>query len=668
MSATTQRQSKGTDPARAQVRRRQVLLLGLVLGALAVTYRAFELQVLDAKEWRAQAEAQQADQVDLPAPRGTIYDRDGVPLAASEETFRISVAGREVKDRTQLAALLQKHTNLSRADAKRAVHVNSKWFVVPGRHPATTRQALNGIRGVYFERLLWRFYPRGNIANELIGPVTAQGDAVGGIELEFDSVLVGQPGRAILRRDAADRPLPGALQEVLAPVSGRDIVLTIDADLQEIAREALAHALRQTGAVSGEIVMADPHTGEVLAAVSSKPGGRSWRAVTEPYEPGSTLKPFIVATLLAEKKAELADSVFAENGEYTPPGRNRPIKDVHGYGWLTIADALKHSSNVVMAKLAERLDAETQYSYLRGFGFGSPTAITYPSESGGRLRRPENWSKLSSASLAIGYEISVTPLQLLMAYGALANGGVLMQPRLVREVHTREGKTAQAFEEQPVRRVIPERIADELRGVLTDVVVDGTARAASVGPFEVAGKTGTARSFANGQYKRGAYTSSFAGFFPANNPQIVFLVKLDSPVGDYYGGLTAAPVTRATLEAALAALSTPLDKRAVAVAAPPPLAIAESYVSTVANQPESGPFVFAMESGPVRRQPAPLDDNQALVPEVRGLPLRDAVRALHGSGFRVRVNGQGPVGSVEPEVGSTLPKGALIRISTLEQR
>jgi membrane peptidoglycan carboxypeptidase len=243
-----------------------------------------------------------------------------------------------------------------------------------------------------------------------------------------------------------------------------------------------------------------------------------------------------------------------------------------------------------------------------------------------------------------------------------------MQPRLVREVRTLEGKTAQTFQAQPVRRVIPERIADELRGVLTDAVEGGTARAASVGPFEVAGKTGTARSFTNGYYKPGAYYSSFAGFFPASNPQLVFLVKLDSPRGDYYGGLTAAPVTRATLEAALAALSTPLDKRAVAAAAPPPLAVAESYVKTVAHQAETGPFVFALESGPVRRQNAELDTHESAVPDVHGLALRDAVRTLHASGFRVRVKGQGVVDGMVPAPGTMLPKGAVVRVSALEIR
>lgn len=660
MSAPVQRPAK-TEEARTSARR-QLLLISLVLSSLLVTYRAFSLQIVERAQWRAKAEDQQGDQTSLPAPRGTIYDRDGVPLAASNEAFRINIAPNEVVDRKQVAQLLIEHAGLTAVEVRRALDLKKKWVVLPGRYNATTRQRLNAVRGVYFDRELQRFYPRGTIAMELIGRLSADGRPLDGLELEFNDVLRGSEGRAVQRRDAGRQPIPGALQEIISPLPGRDIYLTIDADLQEIAREALQHAITETKSASGEIVMADPRTGEILAAVSSKAGARSWRAVTEPYEPGSTIKPFVVATLLTEKRATLHDSVYAENGEFTRDGRT--IKDVHEYGWLTVGEGLQKSSNIVMAKLSDRLDRNTQYSYLRAFGFGSPTAVSYPSESGGLLRRPASWSRYSQASLAIGYEISVTPLQMLMAYGALANGGVLMEPRLVREVRSRDNLTAEQFAPRPVRRVIPERVANELRGVLTDVVAAGTAQAAALGPFAVAGKTGTARSFGGGHYRSGAYTSSFAGFFPAVDPQLVFLVKLDSPQGDYYGGLTAAPVTRATLEAALAALSTPLDKSAVARVAPPPL------LETKASgpvEPLSGPFILAVDAAP-QRVVTPVRTDRAAIPELRGLPLRDAVRVLHANGFRVRVSGKGVVADVAPAIGSVVRRGALVRIAAAEVR
>ncbi|MGH7467291.1 MAG: penicillin-binding transpeptidase domain-containing protein [Longimicrobiales bacterium] len=655
---------RAADPTHGLALRRQLVLGGLLAGSLLLSVRAFRLQVLQAEAWRERAQHQQGNQVALPAPRGGIYDRDGVPLAVSQEVFRVNIAAREVKDRAHLSKLLQKHLKLTRAAAQRAVNPKRAWVVLPGQYNAATRKALNGVRGVYFERDLRRFHPRGEIANELLGAVSMDHRALGGLELEFDSVLRGRAGRAVTRRDVNRKSIPGAWLEVSEPVAGHDLHLTLDADLQEIAREALADALAETRAASGEIVMADPRTGEVLAAVSSKAGARSWRAVTEPYEPGSTLKPFAVATLLAEKRAQLSDSVFGENGEYTHQGRT--IKDVHAYGWLTLAEALKHSSNVVLAKMSERLDAQTQYAYLRAFGFGSPTAITYPSEASGLLRRPAQWTRYSQASLAIGYEISVTPLQMLMAYGALANGGLLMEPRLVREVRTRDGRTTRALPAQSVRRVIPERVAHQLRGVLTDAVEAGTAQAAALGRFAVAGKTGTTRAFAAGRYRSGAYFSTFAGFFPADDPQLVFLVKLDSPRGAYYGGLTAAPVTRATLEAALAALSTPLDKRAMATAPPPPLRVMPVKASDPGER-ASGAFIFVLDAGPLRRA-LTTDAQIASVPDVSGLPLRDAVRRLHASGFSVRVQGRGVITGSAPVGGTPLRRGAVVRLSAAEVR
>jgi membrane peptidoglycan carboxypeptidase len=236
-------------------------------------------------------------------------------------------------------------------------------------------------------------------------------------------------------------------------------------------------------------------------------------------------------------------------------------------------------------------------------------------------------------------------MQMVLAYGAIANGGVLMEPRLVREVRSRDARVTQQFEPRVVRRVIPERVADDIRDVLVEVVETGTGGAAALGPYTVAGKTGTARSFRDGRYQSGAYTASFAGFFPAEDPQLVFLVKLDSPQGEYYGGITAAPVTRATLEAALAARNTPLDKRAVAAASPPPLTEHE-LIHTVAvderRRPVSGPFIFALNAG-VPKHVSTRASKTAELPDVVGLSVRDAVRALHASGFRVQLHGTGSI-------------------------
>ncbi len=643
-------------------RRRRLLLATLLLGGLGLLGRGFQLQVLQAAEWEGRAERQQREQVALPAERGTIYDRNGVPLATTREMIRVAIAPREVGDRARVDVALREALGLDGTAVRRALDPARRWVVVPGRFEASVRGSLEGLDGVYLERVLERFHPHGELALELLGPTSSEGRGLGGLELEADSLLAGEDGYAVLRRDAHGDPIPGALIPVKEPRSGHDIYLTLDLGLQEIADGALRAAIAEHDAEGGDLIFADPRTGDVLAAASvRRDGSRHWRGVTDPYEPGSTIKPFIVAALMELERATLADTVFAENGYYRM-GR-REIRDVHGYGWLTAAAVLRHSSNIGVVKLASRLQPEEQYGVLREFGFGTPTGVTYPSESGGRLARPDGWSGYSQASLSMGYEMSVTPLQMTMAYGALANGGRLMEPRLVREVRSPVGKAVLETQPRVVRRSISAATARSVSEVLADVVEEGTGHLAGLGGggFRVAGKTGTARMFEDGVYRTDAYTASFAGFFPARQPQLVFLVKLDR--GSEYGGSVAAPVTRATLAAALAARTTPLNRSAVARAVPDPAPEAVTVLRAGPGLPPApGPFLFRMDAGAPRQAVAA---GLRSVPDVRGSSARDAASALHASGFRVRVTGAGRVTAMAPATGSKVAVGSVVEI-TLE--
>lgn len=551
-------------PGRRHGLRRRLLVFGLLAFAALLGARAFELTVVEHEVWVSRAGEQHAHGLELPAPRGTIYDRDGVPLAASRDAYSLAIATREVTDASALAATLRADADLTAAQAAQAVDRRDPWRVLPGRFGEEAREALDGIPGVHFQRVVERFYPHGALGAEVLGRVNAASDALGGIELEFDSLLAGRPGLAVVRHGPDGRPIPGMMLRVADPEPGRDVVLTIDYELQAIADDALHNAVTATGAAGGDLLLIDPRTGDVLAAVSRDAGrtASNWNGATTPFEPGSTMKPFAVAALLGERRATLEDSIHGEDGRYAIHGR--VLTDVHEHGWLTLAEGLRESSNVVLAKAASLLTPAQQYTYLRDFGFGSPTGVTYPAESGGVLRRPRAWSKQSSASLAIGYEIAATPLQLALAYAAIANGGVLVEPRLVKEIRSRDGRVERRFAPRAVRRAVSPHVADAMRTVLVGAVETGTGHAAAMGPFRLAGKTGTVRVTADGRYVGGAYRSTFAGFFPAVDPQLVFVVKLDRPRGDYYGGLTAAPVTRATLEAALAARSTAFDRRAIA--------------------------------------------------------------------------------------------------------
>ena len=470
----------------------------------------------------------------MPAARGTIVDRDGVALALTRERVRVSLAPRELSDRDGAVLLLQQALDLSPRDARRLADPARRWSVVPGRYAPVVREVLAGVRGVYLERELARFYPQGELARGVLGAVL-DGVGQGGIEQRFEGILRGRPGREIAGRDHAGREIPGEVVPVDEPIPGGKVRLTLDLDLQEIGHEALADAIASTGARGGDLLVTDPYTGEVLALVSMRDGkSAALSAINAPFEPGSTLKPFTIAGLLARDLARLDDSVETAKGSWRVEGRT--VSDVHAHPDMTLGEALRVSSNVGVARAAQAFTPGAQYETLRDFGFGLPTGIELPGEVGGTLRRPDQWSRQSPVSLAIGYEIGVTPLQMALAYGALANGGVLMEPRLVAEVRNADGEIIERREPQQVRRVVPGHVTSEVAAVLEEVVEGGTATAARLGSFRVAGKTGTSRAHIDGGYRAGRYYSSFVGFFPADAPQLVVFVKLDSPKGAYYGG------------------------------------------------------------------------------------------------------------------------------------
>jgi len=648
--------------------RRRILLGTWLLAAVVIIGRSVELQVVEGAAWRDEADRQHRRTSEVPAARGSILDRDGVPLAVSHETFRVSVAPGEVQDREGTAELLAQAMELSKGEAQRVLRSGRRWVVLPGRYPPSVREALAGARGVYVERELRRFHPHGELMAGVLGAVV-DGMGVDGIENSFETILAGFPGQEVVARDSRGRPIPGEAWEVRAPLTGGEVVLTLDVDLQEIAQEALSEALERTRASGGDLLVTDPNTGEILAMASvrdGRPAGLT--ALNSPYEPGSTLKPFTVAAMLAHGVAALGDSVDTEQGSWRIHGRT--ITDVKRAGRVDLAHALRVSSNVGIAKLAQGLTPGQQYESLRDFGFGTPPGLPIPSEASGRLRRPDEWSKQSGASLSIGYEVSVTPVQMAMAYGALANGGILMEPRLIREIRGRNGEVLQTNPPRAVRRVVPREVTDDLRQVLVDVVEEGTGTAARLTTFSVAGKSGTSRAYSpKGGYAAGEYFASFVGFFPAENPQLVVFVKLDSPRGAYYGGATAAPVTRATLEAVLAARRPPIDRRALAVIAQRPMGDGDASVlpSTGGGSPVR-PASLNLD-GP-SGAPAVQEDwgnviaggTAVEVPEVRGLAPRTAVRRLHSRGFHVVWEGIGPVRGTMPRAGTRLVAGDTVRL------
>jgi cell division protein FtsI (penicillin-binding protein 3) len=674
-----------TKRDRMLVRRRQVLLGVWLLGNGVVVLRAADVQIRQADTWREAAGAQHQKTIQIAAPRGRILDRNGVPLAESREVVRVAIAPNELQDRARAIELLTSALRLSSAEAKRRTDPADPWNVIPGTYDPSVLETLDGVRGIHLETTHKRFYPRGDLARGVLGAVI-DGKGQGGIEEVYEEVLRGTAGRQVAPRDNAGREIPGQTVVLNAPVAGGDVRLTLDMDLQEIAQEALAAALETTQARGGDLIVTSPRTGEILALVSAG-GGRldGLSAINAPYEPGSTIKPFTVAAILENGVGALDDMVDTGTGEWVINGRR--VSDTSAHGVVTLAEALRVSSNVGIGKAAIALEPGDQYQALRDFGFGMQAGIPLPGEVPGRLPRPENWSGQSQVSLSIGYEIAVTPLQMAMGYGALANDGILMEPRLVSEVRDTDGSVIELAAPRQVRSAVPAEVAREVGRVLVEVVEDGTGTAAQVDAFQVAGKTGTARAYTAGAgYSGGRYFSSFAAFFPADDPQLVVFVKLDSPKGAYYGGATAAPVSRAMMEAALATWTTPLDRGALlessrrtrrvaesradpgpTASSPVRFASANLGVPAAAAEPSPELEALALLAGDPRDEEPVVErraDGSLPVPDVEGLSPRVAVRRLHAAGLRVVWDGGGQVVGTTPSAGSRAQPGDTIRLQT----
>lgn len=659
----------------------------LIVFALLLIAQAARVQLVEGEKWAERARGQQFRTGPTVAPRGRILDASGNVLAESRELLRLSVAPTEVQDLATLAALMNK-AGFEASVIRDATNRARKWVTLPGLHVSTEVAALTAVRGVHPQTVVSREYVSAGGIRRVVGSVDASGKAIAGIELALDSILAGDSTRTSFARDVRGRRLDSPESWVTAPAAGNNITLTINRDLQEICERALAQATDSLEASGGDIVVLNPATGEILAMASRRTGKLSMSntGVTEPFEPGSTLKPFIAAALLEMNRARTDEIVNTFGGEMKIG--ERTITDLHRAKELTLADVIRYSSNIGIVQFGARLTPRETFETLRNLGFGTPTGIPIPGEAAGTLREPAKWQAPSAASLVMGYEIAVTPIQLVSAYAAVANGGNVMQPHIVREVRSASGDLLYQAKPRPVRRVFSAQVAREVRGLLASVVDSGTAVKADLATFRFAGKSGTARRTVQGRYVEGNYTASFVGIFPVEKPQYVVLVKLDSPKGAYYGGEVAAPVSAVVLRAALAARDAALDRGELAsegrqvplasesTAASVDSALPPSLPADAAHDSQTTGQAYGVDPVPYSEktpEPARLitlphqtkrsvrDTHLRAVPDVAGLPTRNAVRALHKAGFRVTLSLAQPLPTL-PAAGTLLPPGSIVKL------
>jgi cell division protein FtsI (penicillin-binding protein 3) len=630
----------------------------------AIIGRAAQLQLVQGGRWSREAAANRTINDTMPARRGTLFDRSGSPLAITQEFYHLGLAPNEITQRTELVRRIVRNLGIPASRLNRDFRSGKGWLYYHGPFTAQQVESIRAIRGVHLEPEYNRFYPALGLARPVIGGLTPDGSGGSGLEMSLDTLLTGIPGERVLLKDIQGREYESPSRVIREPVAGFNVVLTLDSELQEIAESGLEDAIRSMRAEGGDVVFYDPRNGELLALASRQVdprGGLTARptAFTDPFEPGSTAKLFTAAALLSRGRVSETQSVYAEHGLWMMPvgrGDTRKIEDTHrSEGNLTLAQAIGVSSNVAMAKFSSLLSSEEQYESLRDFGFGSPTGVEFPSESRGRLARPDRWKPAwSRPSMAMGYEFGVTAVQLAAAYGAIANEGILLSPTLVREVRDPDGTVLYRRQPEPVRRAVTPEVATRLRAFLSGAVGEGgTGERAQLANYTLIGKTGTAVRFEDGRYVRGEYTASFAALFPAADPQLVVIVKIDNPQGDYYGGQTAAPLTRNMLQQALASRRVAIDRTRLGVEE------IQAQTTAVAQEPETERVVsvtwpFQGDSA----RPRTLQE----VPSVAGLPVRRAVATLHRRGFKVSLRGLGTVVRTSPVAGDSVRIGRTVAV------
>ena len=564
------------EGGRSAASRLLIVAVVAMLWMLAVGGRLAYLQLIRHGEYMTRAQRQQQRIIEISPKRGAIYDRNMRPLAMSVQVDSAFAVPSEVADIPLAARLLSGVLGIPRETLEDRLGSSGSFAWVQRKLPPEQAEAIAALnlKGIYLQKENQRFYPKRDLAAHVLGFVDPDEKGLGGIESELDEQIRGKSERALVMADARQHRFDGGLMVGDAERDlGASVVLTLDEKIQYIAERELAAAIEKTHASAGTVIVMNPNTGEILAlanwpkfnpntAATAPAESRMNRAVSAIYEPGSTFKLITLAAAFDQGVTQ-PDEVFdCENGSTVLFGHR--IHDHKPFGMLTVSDILAKSSDVGAIKVAERLGAPQFYEYIHGFGFGSPTGVDMPGESRGLLHRLEHWTPLSIGAVAMGQEVGVTPIQLITAVAAIANGGTLYRPHVVAELRRGEEVLPAEGLLAPVepRNVIHPETAATLRRLMEGVVLKGgTGTLARLDGWTSAGKTGSAQKIdpLTGRYSPTQLIASFTGFAPINDPAVVILVSLDSPIGPHEGGMVAAPVFKRVAEQVLTYLGVPQD-------------------------------------------------------------------------------------------------------------
>ena len=666
----------------------RVLFVAAFIGfwMLLISARLVYLQFSQYENLANRARQQQQNEIETSPQRGELLDRQERQLARSVQTVSLFLDpdGIDAATLDRNAQQLAKSLGLKQADLAKEFHeaaaAKKRFIWIARRLDADVASKIVELNlpGLQTQLEPKRYYPNGSLAAHVLGYVGIEGKGLGGVEQFYNAKISGEAGHLLVEKDANGKPYESY---EIASKPGQTVVLTIDQSIQYVAEQALQDAVQRSHAKSGTVIVLDPRSGEILALANAptfdpnkvseaKPETRSNWALQNIYEPGSTFKIVAFSAALEKKLVKVDDRIDCQMGSIMVNGRL--VHDHKPFGTLTIPEALAKSSNVAAIKLGMRVGDPTMYDYIKRFGFGSKTGIELPGETNGIVRKVERWQPSSIGSIAIGQEVGVTPVQMVAAFGALANDGVRIAPHLIREVRDAGGNVV--YRAQPEqRRVLTAETATALRGMLEGVTLNGTAKKAQLDGYSAAGKTGTAQKIdpKTKAYSSTKFVGSFVGFAPVSNPQVAIIVVIDEPAGAYHGGDVAAPVFREVAEQVLPALNVMPDIETKS--APDLIAQDNTNPERVEKLKEE-----QVQSEEQRKATMPTVDSNGgrngevvyavatkkamLMPDLRGRSVRDVARTCAQLGLQVEARGEGRVLKQSPSAGTEVNTGQLIYV------
>ena len=635
--------------------------LGFVLLWTGLSMRLVKIMVFDSSHYRRIGFKQSKTQEPLIALRGNIYDKNDVPLTKNIIHYSVGVHVEKVKNIEEVAIPLSKITGRdSDFYSKKLKNKRSGYQVLELKVGRKVGEKIEkDIPELKTRKQSRRFYPHANIASQIIGFTKHNDSGLVGIERYYEKFLAGKDGWIVKQKNVAGRK--GSFHKtsfpIKEPIKGSNVQLTIDIEYQSILQEELQRRIEEAGAKGAMGILMNPQNGDILAMASlpdfdlNNPNGsplenQKNKIITDQFEPGSTYKIVAATAALESKKINLFDEFNCEEGKVKIDGWT--ISDHEQFGVLTFPQIIANSSNVGVIKIAQKLGKDPLYNTSRSFGFGAYTGIGFPGESQGILRKKSDWNHMSIASVSIGYEVAVTALQIATAYSAIANGGVLLKPQLVKQIINEDGSVAYRSKPESIRKIAQANIMMDMKHILEKVVDEGTGIKADIEGWTIAGKTGTAIKYLNGSYSN-KYISNFAGFFPSENPQVVGVVVLDEPNhGLHWGGYGAAPLFKRIAERIIN-----LDDSF------------KHYKNEISDSKNliAVKKVDTLPTLTTKNIYKPYTDGYVIIPDVRGMSIKKAKKLLIKNGLKPKFTGSGKVAWQSPKPGSKELPGSSLTIS-----